>query len=253
MAKSKCWLKPNEPPLGLDTWRRRTRCGQKMQSYVVVLLCCTVCAKELKFMHVTKTGGTSIERAGMKLNVSWGKFHTFTEKAYGFWHDLPTRKNPHLIRKYDWFTVVRNPFTRVVSEFWCPWGGRGRPNEVNISSFNAFVAQQVTSQHHRFAGHWTPQAKYLSVLSFGPDMLLRVLHFESLRDDFARLCRLSGLPAVDLPTLNVQTHSFNVSHFMPDTLNLIRNAYELDFEVFGYSGDPDKALLVKPFTTMKAS
>ena len=213
---------------------------------VVVPLLFTVCAKELKFMHITKTGGTSIEAAGKRLNVSWGKFHTFAEKAYGLWHDLPTKRNPSLIRKYDWFTVVRNPFSRVVSEFWCPWGGRGRPSEVNVSSFNAFVAKQVTSQQTRFVGHWTPQATYLSVLSFGPDVVLRVLHFETLHDDFARLCRLYGLPTVDLPTLNVQTHPFGVSHFTRDTRNLIRSAYELDFKLFGYSGDAGKALLGQP-------
>ena len=110
---------------------------------VVVPLLFTVCAKELKFMHITKTGGTSIEAAGKRLNVSWGKFHTFAEKAYGLWHDLPTKRNPSLIRKYDWFTVVRNPFSRVVSEFWCPWGGRGRPSEVNVSSFNVHNGERA--------------------------------------------------------------------------------------------------------------
>lgn len=220
-----------------------------MRSCAVVSLLSVACAKELKFMHITKTGGTSVEAAGRTLNVSWGKYHTFAERAYGLWHDLPAKKNASLLRKYDWFTVVRNPFSRIVSEFWCRWGGRGRPKEVNVSSFNAFIASRVTSKLQRFPGHWTPQAKYLSVLSLGPDMSLRVLHFESLRDDFARLCRLSGLPAVDLPTLNLQSHPLNVTHLTLDTTDLIRRVYDLDFEAFGYSRSPRVAGRRAPSTT----
>ena len=92
---------------------KEDRCGQKMQSYVVVLLCCTVCQR-LKFMHVTKTGGTSIERAGMAQRVV-GKFHTFMKRHMD--SSGATRKNPRLIRKYDWFTVVRNPFLRSSPSF----------------------------------------------------------------------------------------------------------------------------------------
>lgn len=213
----------------------------------VVVLCDA--SKPLKFMHITKTGGTSIEEAGLKLNVTWGMYHTKREKAYGFWHALPTTKDAALLRKYDWFTVVRNPFDRVVSEFWCKWGGSGRPRHVNASNFNAFIAQQLKTddagnlRRPSHVGHYVPQTKYLSLLNLGPDIVLRVLRFEHLARDFAHLLRLSGLPNVDMPLVNKNRRPFNVSHLTLDTAALIRRVYRSDFEVFGYSTKIEHALM----------
>ena len=194
-------------------------------------------------MHITKTAGTSVEEAGRALNVSWGRHHSASEPAYGFWHALPNTKNPSLLLKYDWFTVVRNPYDRIVSEFWCRWGGRGRPMHVNVSNFNAFIATRVGSAVGRPLGHYEAQTSYLSLLRLGPDVVLRVLRFETLRRDFARLLELSGLPSVDLPLTNTMSHPFNVSHLTPDTVQLIHRVYRSDFEVFGYESSTRAALM----------
>ena len=74
--------------------------------------------KELKFIHITKTGDTSIEDIGKNNNIIWGRFH----EEYGWWHEPFIRKHESLKSKYNWFTVVRNPYTRVISEFYCKWG-----------------------------------------------------------------------------------------------------------------------------------
>ena len=41
--------------------------------------------KPLKFIHITKTAGTTIENLGLKKNIKWGRFH----KEYGpCWHRI---------------------------------------------------------------------------------------------------------------------------------------------------------------------
>ena len=40
--------------------------------------------KQLKFIHITKCAGTSIEDIGIENNILWGRFHT----EYGNWHEI---------------------------------------------------------------------------------------------------------------------------------------------------------------------
>ena len=44
-----------------------------------------------------------------------------SKKTWSQWHEIFVNK-PMLKTKYDWFTVVRNPYERVISEFYCKWG-----------------------------------------------------------------------------------------------------------------------------------
>ena len=71
--------------------------------------------KTLKFIHITKNAGSSIENRGR--HCYWGKYHKEYSK-HG--HHTLFNKIPLDIRqKYDWFLVVRNPYSRVVSEMNC--------------------------------------------------------------------------------------------------------------------------------------
>lgn len=94
---------------------------------------------ELEFLHITKTGGTSVEDLGRRLGFDWGfndRKHLepyFLETIQGseigchsaewHWPKQAFKKNPYLKCKSDaactkkTFTVVRHPFSRVVSEF----------------------------------------------------------------------------------------------------------------------------------------
>lgn len=203
----------------------------------VVVRLALACASPLKFMHITKTGGTSIEIVGRRLNLSWGMHHTRAEREYGFWHGLPETKPAEVMRKYEWFTVVRNPYDRLVSEFWCQWGGAGRPANATVASFNAFLVDAIRTRAHRPEGdHYTPQHRYLSLLAVGAGVVLRVLRFERLQQDFARLLKLYRLPQVRLPFANRHASKpLNTSHLTEETVDLIRRTYEADFAIFRYS------------------
>ena len=177
-------------------------------------------AKELKFIHITKTGGSAVENAGKAAGIKWGRFHSdFYDLGWHQWFPLLDAK---IKEKYDWFMVVRNPYTRAISEFHCQWGGVGKQvSRHNKHSFNQIVRKAIrdrawstnksTTQLHVTATnntnahiqparwHWSVQSLYID------DMIpIRVLRFENLDREFGDLMREYNL-TVDLGWANMAT------------------------------------------------
>ena len=55
--------------------------------------------KHLKFIHITKNAGTSIEDAGKNHNILWGRYHEeykyeslLNKKGRKSWHNIITNK-----------------------------------------------------------------------------------------------------------------------------------------------------------------
>ncbi|KAL7437719.1 hypothetical protein ACHAXM_005805 [Skeletonema potamos] len=104
---------------------------------------------KLEFVHITKTGGSAIEHAGAKEGINWGACHYMVLPEVGCsspdlpyeapdyrsyaltspWHTPPKHFKTYVedaLSPYndaDLFAVVRNPYSRVLSEYYCPWNG----------------------------------------------------------------------------------------------------------------------------------
>jgi hypothetical protein len=109
-------------------------------------------AMSLEFIHITKTGGTAIEVAGANVGIAWGLCHFERRKGMGagcqrpnwaskklqvrttvlpdfhgeLWHTPPTFFVNNPFQGKDTFAVVRNPYDRIVSEYYCPHYGYHR-------------------------------------------------------------------------------------------------------------------------------
>jgi len=188
--------------------------------------------KELKFIHITKTAGTSIENAGAASGLQWGLYHT----EYGWHHQVTSLVSPALLNKYDWFMVVRNPYNRILSEYHCKWGGpqpivslglfkkRKTPKE----SMNEYLIRRIRSASLS-GNHYTPQTRYLH-----PSATIHVLKFEHLQTEFDALMATYGLKGLVLKRENTTTKRFEVSDFSPELIALINEVYHEDFVRFGY-------------------
>lgn len=134
--------------------------------------------KQLEFVHITKTGGSAIEKAGYQDGIIWGACHYMNLTDVGCmaadlpyeapnyqsyaltspWHTPPKLLKKHVTEDLypyhdaDLFVVIRNPYSRILSEYYCPWLGfqaRFRknlvrdkdPNDPNI--MNAWVQNMV--------------------------------------------------------------------------------------------------------------
>lgn len=187
--------------------------------------------KELKFIHITKTGGTSIEELGKSIGKKWGKYH----KEYGFWHDLFSKKDIELKLKYDWFMVVRNPYDRIVSEFHCKWGGVGDSVlKYNKKQFNKFIVDEIENRYNRpvyKTGHFWEQSAYLDK---HPNITIHVLKFENLKKDFETLMKKYNIKLKFNIHFNKSKKVFSVKNLYKKTIELINTVYDKDFEMFGY-------------------
>jgi hypothetical protein len=188
--------------------------------------------KELKFIHITKCAGTFIENTAKKHDILFGKFHT----EYGFWHKFFPRVKQHVKEKYDWFMVVRNPYDRLLSEYYCEWGGIGKQNIVHTrEEFNEYLINKITNRLSHGC-HYSEQYKYIDT-----NYTIHIIKFENLKTELPELYKKYNMN-IDLDFDNKINSSFEkceqrlftVNDFSTELANLIHDVYENDFTMFGY-------------------
>lgn len=180
--------------------------------------------KQLKFIHITKTGGTSIENVGLKHNIRWGRFH----HEYGWWHELFHRKPDWLKNKYDWFTVVRNPYTRMVSEFYCKFTNITNKNTKDVKLFNTIIQNRIKNRSQK-GDHWSEQHKYID-----DKCLIHIIKYENLVVEFNELMTQYNLNITLDQHDNQSKKYFSTNDLSRDTLDIINHTYYKDFELFNY-------------------
>ena len=185
-------------------------------------------AKELKFIHITKTAGTSIEDCAHKKNINFGRFH----KEYGQWHNFFPNKPLELKLKYDWFLVVRNPYSRIISEYHCKWGGIGKNNVVHTKEeMNKYIVNKI-NKRSKDGYHYSEQYLYIDT---NPDVKIHILKFEDLDRQFNKLMEIYKID-LKLDVINNQCANkiYHVKDLSRETLDLINQVYKADFELFNY-------------------
>ena len=191
--------------------------------------------KPLKFIHITKTAGTSIESVGLENNISWGMYH----KEYGFWHEVFINKPKQLRDKYDWFTVVRNPYNRILSEyhFLTP---RLKLENHTKEQFNLFIRNWMINaskniHNHPIFGkingdHFTEQYKYIDNKS-----KIHILKFENIKEEFESLMKQYNLNIKLNKKVKVSKKQYTVDDISKENIKLINIIYKKDFELFNYT------------------
>ena len=187
--------------------------------------------KPLKFIHITKNAGTSIEELGKKNNILWGKHH----KEYGWWHE-PFFKKPHSIKsKYNWFAVVRNPYTRIISEFYCKWGTfmKKSKKEISVEEFNAIIKNKILDRNNKkewwVYGHYLEQYLYIDMR-----YKIHILKLENIKEEFENLMNQYSLDIKLDVIMNKNEKQYTIDNLSRDVIDLINVVYDRDFKMFGY-------------------
>jgi chondroitin 4-sulfotransferase 11 len=182
------------------------------------------------FVHASRTGGSSIERlAGVNVTKDPRTMYTgntdFPEKHAGFGYYR--RMYPAYFDQYFKFTVVRNPYDRLISAWlWITRVSRG--------SSSMTLEQFILSRPPAFA-----LTNFLRLdtmtLTDSVDMFDFVARFETLTQDIKNICKQVGMDNRLLPHTN-KTEKVNYREYYSRSDRLAADKLLAeDAEVFGYS------------------
>lgn len=131
------------------------------------------------------------------------------------------------------FTIVRNPWDRMVSNFFYFCRAEQRPlrrqqfawlHDAPVADFREFVAIAGRRANH----HWQPQDLYV------PETVDFVGRMEHLEVAVARICAAAGLPMKPVYLLNTTDHGHYSAYYDHVSRALVAERYRRDIERFGY-------------------
>ena len=203
----------------------------------------------LVFIHVPKTGGTSIEHYFIKKGVPtqqlitsdrWHPNHPAWVNGVSLQHQRYQEILTYAaslginITGMRRFAVVRNPYTRVVSDLFFYRKIRANSSAEDVfGALNTYI-QEYKANPTAYDNHARPQSDLLVNHQGQIDPSVRILRCETLTSDMQGF----GFADFDIFThknqLNVRESEY-MKFLNKDSLNLINTIYSSDFTNFGYS------------------
>ena len=209
--------------------------------------------KNILFIHIPKTGGTSISKYLFQDRKKYLKnlptLPEHSKKSWAFkkkelligWGGKHKSHRQHLtvqeIQKYypnikidelTLFCVVRNPWDRAVSSFqWesKTWRAKKTNCPTNLKDFVKYPRWH-NGQHSK---------TQLEFITNGQENLVNfIARFENLQSDFDFLCDSIGMKKQKLPHKNKSKHKHYTEYYDDETREIVAEKYARDIEYFGY-------------------
>ena len=211
------------------------------------------------FVHIPKCGGSSIELALLKnegIALADDNIELLTNKQrreYSIGYKFQDTMAQHrkisqyevLNNKYFTFTFSRNPWGRLLSEYFYIKKNNGCrcnksmmqnwPPELDFNgkfpTFNDFVKNDGIKCGWR--GHNSLQIDYVlnSNKNKGIDFIGKI---ENLQEEFNIICDKIGIPKQQLPHKNKTKHKHYTEYYDDETKEIVAEKFRKDIEYFGY-------------------
>lgn len=189
------------------------------------------------FFHNPKSGGTTIEQLlDMKGPDMFISRKYLPNEVYSLEHlpytEMQKRINPEVFDTYFKFTVVRDPWDRVVSTY-C-WNQRGYKTFEEFVDFidrlytdyNAETLSSYPEFNKKYCSHLFPQYIYT-----GKDVT--VYRYEHFNHDVTSLLQQLNIQK-SIPRENKSSHKHYAAYYTERTRNIIGKVYAEDIFRFGY-------------------
>ena len=206
---------------------------------------------ECIFFHIGKTAGTSVEHwLGAR---DQDALETDRDSLFGWDPELQVflqHAAPGLVRSivgqpvfesYYKFTIVRNPYVRLLSVF--HYLDRQKPDRNgDFRDFVLSLPGLLEEKSVQNGAHILPQASYTHL--DGEPVCDRIVYFEELPGSLApvayRLGMKSALPVTNVSGQAARTGASIASYYSDSMIATMKAVYALDFELFRYPRHPNK-------------
>lgn len=200
--------------------------------------------KKFLFVHVPKTGGTSVARALdpwvehpplTKWNKLLSRFHLQRDPAkvrlrvHGSLADAYQALPREFADQLYTFAFVRNPWDRLVSEYSFVLARDNHPRHTEVKALPDFYSYLVY-EHER--GRGRSQSRMLAAPAGRPAINF-VGRFENLADDFAHACKQIDVDA-SLPHLNKTKHRDFRDFYDIKSRDYVAENWSEEIDEFGY-------------------
>ena len=167
------------------------------------------------FIHIPKNAGTSIEE-----HFGNGSFRVQPNKHADI-HEIK-RKFKNSYNNYRKFTIIRNPYDKMVS--WHSYLKMNLGEEHEVVEFNEWVKNPLKLWHvDDPISFLNPQYKWI-------DDTVEIIKFENLNKELNEFFAKE----IDLPITNKSNHDHYLKYYNDESLNIVYNRYKEDFEKFNY-------------------
>jgi len=183
------------------------------------------------FIHIPRNAGTSI--LGM-LGDTGGRSHrSFMDYQMS---------NNERFKNYFKFSIVRNPYDRIVSVYEYL---KNRGNKSHDLYFSKIIEKENGS-FDWFVNEFIDEYKIHEILLLKPQYLFLydyknelqvdyIARFECLMKEIPYICQQINMPHKKFPKLNQSTsHSWEKFYNYSRTIETVSRLYKKDFELFGY-------------------
>ena len=167
------------------------------------------------FIHIPKNAGTSIE------TLFTNKSFRIQPYKHANIHEIK-KKFPEIYNSYRKFTIIRNPYDKMVS--WYFYLKRNLGKSYDIIDFNEWIKDPFKFWHVNDPTY------FLDSQHTWVDDTVVLIKYENLDKE---LNQFFG-KEINLPITNKSDHDHFSSYYNKESSNIIYNKYKKDFEKYNY-------------------